>query len=251
MSVLVNSYRFGAAGAFAPTDISDLALWADMSDASTLYDATSGGSLSGTNGIVRRIEDKSSNANHLTRSGSEDLRRVAQINGRDVVEIIGAGTISVTGTGFELTDPIAMNGGATIAIVVQRTQDSNGGLHSLRGSTTSEENNHHPFAGDHYSAFGRTNRINWTQAYTSALQHYMEVAGTRWTAYRNNSQLYDTGTITLANQGIGTQRIGCGGAQTGNFVGRGYYCEVCIWPRALTSDERATLHSYFADKWGI
>lgn len=51
-------------------------LWLDGSDASTLYDATSGGSLVSENGAIARWEDKSGNANHATQatSGYRPLR---------------------------------------------------------------------------------------------------------------------------------------------------------------------------------
>lgn len=64
------------------------ALWLDASDSSTLYDATSGGSLVAANGDVARWQDKSGNSRHLTQStlASRPVRRVANQNGLDIIE---------------------------------------------------------------------------------------------------------------------------------------------------------------------
>jgi hypothetical protein len=62
------------------------AIWHDCSDASTLFDASSGGSLSAVDADVKRIEDKSGNSRHASRSISTAKRRAATFNGLGVVE---------------------------------------------------------------------------------------------------------------------------------------------------------------------
>ena len=76
----------------SPTTIPGLQLWLDASDASTLYDATSGGSLVAADGGVARWEDKSGNARHATQgtSGSRPLRKTAVQGGRDVLRFDGS-----------------------------------------------------------------------------------------------------------------------------------------------------------------
>jgi hypothetical protein len=68
------------------------ALWLDGADASTLYDATSGGSLVAADGAVARWEDKSGNARHVTQSdsGSRPARKTSIQNGRDVLRFDGS-----------------------------------------------------------------------------------------------------------------------------------------------------------------
>jgi hypothetical protein len=63
------------------------AMWLDANDSSRLFDAVSGGSLVAANGVIRRWEDKSGNANHATRINDSFLptRRVAVQNGKDIV----------------------------------------------------------------------------------------------------------------------------------------------------------------------
>jgi hypothetical protein len=74
-----------------PTDVSivsNLAGWWDASDASTIYDATSGGSLVASGGSVARWQDKSGNSRHATQatSGKRPVRRTAQQNGLSTIE---------------------------------------------------------------------------------------------------------------------------------------------------------------------
>lgn len=74
---------------FTPATIAGLQLWLDASDASTLYDATSGGSLVAADGSVARWEDKSGNARHATQgtSGKRPTRKTSVQNGRDALRL--------------------------------------------------------------------------------------------------------------------------------------------------------------------
>lgn len=84
--MIINPYSF-----FNPIYLSP-ALWLDGSDASTLYDATTGGSLVAADGAIARWEDKSGNARHATQGtlASRPLRKTAIANGRDVVRFDGS-----------------------------------------------------------------------------------------------------------------------------------------------------------------
>jgi len=77
--------------AFAPSDITGLQLWLDASDASTLYDATTGGSLVAADASVARWEDKSGNDYHMTQAtaGSRPARKTAIQGGLDVLRFDG------------------------------------------------------------------------------------------------------------------------------------------------------------------
>lgn len=77
---------------WTPTQITT-ALWLDAADSSTLWDATSGGSLVDADGLVTRWEDKSGNARHVTQGGSANrpLRKLATQNGRDTIRFDGGG----------------------------------------------------------------------------------------------------------------------------------------------------------------
>ena len=79
----------------AAIPIQNLQLWLDGSDANTLFDATSGGSLVAADGGVARWEDKSGNGRHFTQatSANRPQRKVADINGRDCLRFDGTNDI--------------------------------------------------------------------------------------------------------------------------------------------------------------
>jgi hypothetical protein len=66
-------------------------LWLDASDALTLYNATTGGSLVAADGGVARWEDKSGNARHMTQgtAGSRPTRKTAIQNSLAVLRFDG------------------------------------------------------------------------------------------------------------------------------------------------------------------
>jgi hypothetical protein len=72
--------------------IAGLQAWYDASDASTLFNATTGGSLVASDGGVARWEDKSGNARHFTQSssGSRPTRKTAVQGGKDVLMFDGS-----------------------------------------------------------------------------------------------------------------------------------------------------------------
>ncbi len=92
MSLLaaISSSRRRATSVFSPLSLSP-SLWLDASDASTLWDATTGGSLVAANGQIAKWEDKSGNAKHAIQSvaSQRPLRKVAIKNERDIARFDG------------------------------------------------------------------------------------------------------------------------------------------------------------------
>lgn len=78
---------------FSPLDLSP-ALWLDAADSSTLFDATTGGSTPADAGSVKRWEDKSTNARHVTESTAAPTRRTGVQNGKDVVRFAGSNKLA-------------------------------------------------------------------------------------------------------------------------------------------------------------
>jgi hypothetical protein len=78
-------------GGFNPFTLSP-ALWLDATDATTLYNATTGGSLVAADGEILRWEDKSGNARHATQGGAglRPIRKTAIVNGLDVARFDGS-----------------------------------------------------------------------------------------------------------------------------------------------------------------
>jgi hypothetical protein len=92
-----------ASSAVSPASLvtSGLHLHLDASDASTLFDATSGGNAVSANGTVARWEDKSGNARHATQ-GTAGSRPTLSVNssGQRVVRFDGLATFLRTATTF-------------------------------------------------------------------------------------------------------------------------------------------------------
>jgi hypothetical protein len=92
-----------ASSAAAPAAMitSGLHLWLDASDASTLFDATSGGSAVAVDGAIARWEDKSGNARHATQTTSSQ-RPLLKLNssGQRVVRFDGLSQFLKTSTTF-------------------------------------------------------------------------------------------------------------------------------------------------------
>lgn len=74
-----------------PREIQGCQLALDASIATSLYDATSGGSLVAADGAVARWEDQSGNGFNVTQStaGARPARRVASMNGNDSLQFDG------------------------------------------------------------------------------------------------------------------------------------------------------------------
>jgi hypothetical protein len=81
-----------AAATPTPARVSGLQLWLDAADATTLFDATTGGSLVAADGTVARWEDKSGNNRHATQatSGSRPTRKASVQGGRDLLRFDGS-----------------------------------------------------------------------------------------------------------------------------------------------------------------
>lgn len=74
----------------SPSEFANLTGWWDASDASTLYDATTGGSVVAADGQVQRWQDKSGNGRHFIKDVNDGPTRKTSIrNSRDVIRFDG------------------------------------------------------------------------------------------------------------------------------------------------------------------
>jgi len=94
---LRDAERFKRAGTWpvtfvSPAQITGLQLWLDASDSSTLFNATTGGSLVASNGAVARWEDKSGNGRHATQgtNANRPLRKTSVQGSKDVLRFDGS-----------------------------------------------------------------------------------------------------------------------------------------------------------------
>ena len=112
---------------FTPDLLTGLQLWLDASDADTLYDATSGGSLVAADGGVARWEDKSGNGRHATQgtSANRPARKTAIQGGKDVLRFDGSDD-HLTSTDF-----LDLSSGQAITAFVVCKRSATGAYHAL------------------------------------------------------------------------------------------------------------------------
>jgi len=128
-----------------PREIQGCQLALDASIATSLYDATSGGSLVAADGAVARWEDQSGNARHMTQatSGNSPLRRVAGLNSQPALDFDGTDDRLECGT----VDIASLYDGAgtsifLMAILSQRAAKAQNTLFSSGVSATNRVNMH-------------------------------------------------------------------------------------------------------------
>ncbi len=81
-----------------PRSIGSIVLWLDASNDASLYDATSGGSLSANGAAVARWQDLSGNADHCTQvsASNKPTRQDAAINAKRAVRFDGGDYLTAT-----------------------------------------------------------------------------------------------------------------------------------------------------------
>jgi hypothetical protein len=250
---LRDAERFKRAGTWpsasaVPQQISGLQLWLDAADASTLFDATSGGSLVAADGGVARWEDKSGNARHATQgtSGNRPLRKTNQQN--------ALGALLFDGSNDTLTLPsITIPASHTVFSVFVRATAS---IHSIAlGSEVEEgvtrygawwfnDNVVYIKTNDDFSTHGSASTS--TGAF---LLVDTRTATTSVVTRRNGAQLASvTSGNAVTNAASGTwTHVGSVGAT----VHSGNLCEIIVYNSALSDTDRATVESYLMTKWGI
>lgn len=257
-----------AASPWSPSDLASLAAWYDASDSTTVFDATTGGSLPADDGDVARIEDKSSSGFHLTQAtaGNRPVRVAAEQNSLDA--------LSFTRTNVEYlergTTAIARNvGGVTIAAVFKQNDFSgNGNIahiavgtgNGARVDLVTKQNFDSIYAGgrrldaDSYQlASAPNNTLTNNTWYTAVAVHDFAnqnlsvfVDGTSVaenTTYHAGGNLSDTDANSMA---IGTNTNATSTYALGGMIG-----EIVIVDAALSQSDREKLEGYLAHKWGL
>lgn len=248
--------------AFDPLSLSP-ALWLDASDASTLYDAISGGSLVAPDGAVARWEDKSGNSRHATQatSGNRPLRKVSIQNSLDVLRFDGTNDYLATGnfsgsqsferyvvcndrsspsqsriiiaqaTSFDAPSPGAdymLNTGRAL----QTSQNGSSGVGALSQRQTGQV-----FNGTVFILAGQ--RGDGTHA-----GHVITINGSAPSV--TSPFTSNPGTYTKASSAYGI-----GARSEGSLPMNGDIAEVLHFQRVLTTDERADLEAHLITKWGL
>jgi hypothetical protein len=251
-----------------PSSISDLQLWLDASDAGTLYDSTTGGSLVAADGAVARWEDKSGNGRHFTQStsGSRPARKTNQQNGLDALlfdgsndHMIGGDYLDLDGTN-QITVFLAIKArtSSVNSIELINKRDNTGrdsgwyfytnSSGKLETGLVSSENYFVLASNSAVAAFN--SGVVWT---------FKTTAGSATSAsaqYRNGSLIASTVSFSQTQAAANVSKaiyLGILEFPTGTFARPfdGNFCEVIAYNSNLSDSNRALVESYLMFKWGI
>ena len=253
-----------------------LQLWLDASDASTLYDATTGGSLVAADGGVARWEDKSGNSRHATQStsGARPARKTGVQNGLDVLRFDGTNDALDSTDFFDLTAGQAM----TAFIVLKRASTGRtdcilskyGWSNALDQSTqkgwswTFLNNDKIRALYTTFDANGSSTRLSDSTVTASSFT-VLTLKGSAGslsssTMYRNSSVIASSATATAMETLDNTSYAVTIGALRYKFneasekylqFASGDFAEVIMYDSALSDTDRAAVENYLIAKWGI
>jgi hypothetical protein len=238
----------------SPSALPGLQLWLDGSDAGTLYDATSGGSLVAADGAVLRWEDKSGNGRHFTQatSGIQPLRKTNVKNGLSAVEFTGdwmSGTYTYTiGTIFVVWNQPTTRSDFT-SVVSARTSGSskvangslNYNLNTPSVDTVAVDSN----PGSVTAVAYRLNRVAITSAnfVNFATGVSARTSPDRW-QHTSASFTAVTGSKPIV---LGADSFG----STGRTMNNGHIGEVIAYSGTLTAGQAIAVETYLVNKWGL
>ena len=212
------------------------ALWLDASDASTLYDATSGGNLADADENVLRWLDKSGNLKHRTRTSTTGLvRKVAAVNGLDTLRFDGTtyfdgATVSIgpsldifavfkTSSAASQQNLVDFNGNRFVLFYVTSSQR----VYSLTGSVS----------GASIANESVISRCSVTTGGACTIEKNGTPSGSGTTNYLTRSTLRVGGNSNAGEKAIGD------------------FCELIILNYAATTAQSLAITRYLGTKWGI
>jgi hypothetical protein len=250
---------------FNPLSLSP-ALWLDASDANTLFDATSGGSLVAADGTVARWEDKSGNNRHFTQlfSSAMPIRKTDVQNGLDGARFDGSNDIMTMASGLDILRNAP--GASWMAVVkwasnptsnkvfahVSTSEAQNFVLSAIGAGQTSQRSRQgvRRLASDSlYTLTGST--VISTDAYiqTAATDYIAQTIETR---INNATDASATGILSSGNTSdSNSAAASIGGTPNAVSFSNIDLFEIFCFSRAISDSERNALHNYLASKWGI
>lgn len=249
--VIINSHNFNAPAFDLLTDAAPV-VWLDAPDATSLFDATSGGSNPAADGNVRRWQDKSGNARHATLvSGTPPIRKTSIINSLDVVRF--------NSTFLQIPHASALVGSSGISIYCICRTSSTTANKGVLGK---------------WSAGGGT----WALIHMATPTRFVvqNVSGGGYTGVNNTAMTLNAATLLSGHYHSTDSRVRCGFngtlTETTSFgivagrtdpVGIGTYGndtttsmigdigEVVITAGNDSTELRQKIEGYLANRWGI
>jgi hypothetical protein len=235
----------------APAQIAGLQLWLDASDASTLYDSTSGGALVAADGAVARWEDKSGNARHATQSNSDNMpqRKTNQQNGLDALLFDG------TNDRFALPSITIPNSHSAFQVY----RRASAGIQSF-GIASTNAVALPPFpsvwAGDNI-LYQISNADFTTHGTANTSTGYFVIStirnGTTSINLRRNAANVATITTGAGVTNAATGSWNAIASRDYSHLNRhsGNICEIIVYDSALADSARNEVESYLMSKWAI
>lgn len=230
----------------SPLTIAGCALWLDGADATTMFNATTGGNQISAGGTIARWQDKSGNARHATQAttAQQPTLTAAALNGLSVVTFDGADD------GMNITFPSMTNQTIFVVVYSQAGDSSQNfiseggsgyGITISRGAVTYIETAFANFTvGD-----GRVRtQVNATAAPVGPT--IISVTRATGPALFQNGLLLGAGT---SNSPFTLSRIGS--YSSTNLRLTGYIAEIVIYDSSLALADRARVEAYLAAKWGL
>lgn len=235
-----------AAAAFAPTDVENLMLWADASDASTITHTT---------GAVDEWRDKSGNENHLAASGTaRPTTGSATINGKNALAFDGSNDrMDTDGNPFgaSVVDALVM-------ILYKINTISNSNLFSLTGdgAAANRWQAHCPF-GDGNIYFDTdtqtgAGRVSGASGFSAGEVHLVEFYGSDTEEVQ---ELWVDGSELDSDETGHTVPATSNGIQIGSVTGlTACHCDILhflVFNGTVSDEDRASLRAFLLSEGGI
>ena len=268
-----------------PEQIAGLQLWLDASDAATLFDATTGGSLVAADGTVARWEDKSGNARHMTQStsGSRPTRKTAIQGGKDVLRFDGSDDSMSVSSSTSMFN-FLHDGDSTTFIVFKPDGTSasdrvdfllnnniaNGSIDGKTGFYIRWDNNRSGVAGNRAIPVianngnprfaGVPNVDTFAPDSAHVLSFVGDMAqstvGNRGVLRRNGGSALSLDTSATGNAAVPTANASHNmtlgrQANTSDGFYDGDIAEIILYDSALSSTDREAVENFLLAKWGI
>jgi hypothetical protein len=240
---------------FSPDTISGLTGWWDASDSSTLFNATTGGSLVSADGAVARLEDKSGNGRHFTQASSEQrpARKTAIQNNRDILRFPGTTKMNNTATYSDVMSSTQ----STVFIVASAT--------SVSSNSDVPQTNAILFSSEASASVGflgvRSNgtaySFGYDSAYRTASLSYDAGAWALFTTKHGSSVLSirlnggSESTVSLGTRAFFFGTIALAVSQGSTLFFEGDVGEIITYNVALSDLDRNLVESYLITKWGL
>ena len=244
---------------FIPTSIAGCAIWLDGSDATTVFDATSGGNVVSNNGSVARWQDKSGNSRHAlqSNSGQRPVYLSSTVNGLGALDFNGSSQwIKSTSVFSGLTDfsyfVVVKNddaGANTRMVFGERVNLNDGGILLSKNGNTSISYGRGCVSGSVRAGVGESVPFP-----TSPVLLSMVTTSSSGTARRNAQNVGTDNTTTAAVSFRDTFTLGNTSADNADvsiFWWDGRICEVLVYNSALSDTNRAAVETHLLTKWGI